>query len=53
MVVVKQKSLPPPVESSERLAHKHLTAERMQDVRLLLQNLIDSEEATQYFSVKS
>ncbi|WP_200929847.1 hypothetical protein [Nostoc piscinale] len=34
------------VESSEKLTHKHLTAERMQDIRLLLQNLVNSEEAT-------
>ncbi|BBD62999.1 hypothetical protein NIES2109_58490 (plasmid) [Nostoc sp. HK-01] len=46
MTLVTQRSLRQSVESPEKLAHKHLTAERMQDVRLLLQNLIDSEEAT-------
>ncbi|MBD2467188.1 hypothetical protein [Nostoc sp. FACHB-145] len=46
MTIVRQQSLSKAVESPEKLAHKHLTTERMQDVHLLLQNLVNSEEAT-------
>lgn len=46
MALVTQRSLRQSVKSPEKLAHKHLTAEQMQDVRLLLQNLVNSEEAT-------
>ncbi|QSJ17421.1 hypothetical protein JYQ62_00580 [Nostoc sp. UHCC 0702] len=46
MTIVTQKPLNKTVESPEKLAHKRLTAERMQDVHLLLQNLVNNEEAT-------
>lgn len=46
MAIITQTTRSQTVESPEKLAHKRLTAERMQDVRLLLQNLVNSEEET-------
>ncbi|MEH2024256.1 hypothetical protein [Nostoc sp.] len=50
MTIVRQKTLNPTVNPSvsppENLAEKYMEAERMHDVLLLLQNLINSEEAT-------
>ncbi|MBN3874421.1 MULTISPECIES: hypothetical protein [unclassified Nostoc] len=50
MTIVRQNTLNPTVSPSgsppENLAEKYMEAERMHDVLLLLQNLINSEEAT-------
>lgn len=50
MTIVRQNTLNPTVNPSvsppENLAEKYMEAERMHDVLLLLQNLINSEEAT-------
>ncbi|MEH2125845.1 hypothetical protein [Nostoc sp.] len=50
MTIVRQNTLNPTVNPSvsppENLAEKYMEAERMRDVLLLLQNLINSEEAT-------
>jgi hypothetical protein len=46
MTIVTRTNLNQSVISPESLAHQRLAAERMQDVRLLLQNLANSEEAT-------
>jgi hypothetical protein len=46
MTIVRQNTLNPTLSSSENLAEKYTEAERMHDVLLLLQNLINSEEAT-------
>ncbi|MBN3921775.1 hypothetical protein [Nostoc sp. NMS4] len=50
MTIVRRKTLNPTVNPSvsppENLAEKYMEAERMRDVLLLLQNLINSEEAT-------
>ncbi|MGV0101718.1 hypothetical protein [Nostoc sp. DSM 114167] len=50
MTIVRQNTLNPTVNPSvnppENLAEKYAEAERMRDVLLLLQNLINSEEAT-------
>ncbi|MGJ5630139.1 hypothetical protein [Nostoc sp. CALU 1950] len=50
MTIVRQNTLNTNVNSSvsppEKLAEKYIEAERMHDVLLLLQNLINSEEAT-------
>jgi hypothetical protein len=45
-ITTRQQSLSKAVEPPEELAHKHLTVEQMHNVRLLLQNLVNSEEAT-------
>ncbi|MCC5614364.1 hypothetical protein LC605_04580 [Nostoc sp. CHAB 5836] len=50
MTIVKQNTLnttlSPSISSPENLAEKYMEAERMHDVLLLLQNLVNSEEAT-------
>ncbi|MDZ8081137.1 MAG: hypothetical protein RMY36_025215 [Nostoc sp. SerVER01] len=46
MTIVRQNSLNTSVIPPEILAEKYIEAERMHDVLLLLQNLINSEEAT-------
>ncbi|MBD2519021.1 hypothetical protein H6G93_29500 [Nostoc sp. FACHB-973] len=46
MTIVRQNSLNTSVILPEKLAEKYIEAERMHDVLLLLQNLINSEEAT-------
>ncbi|PHM06679.1 hypothetical protein [Nostoc sp. 'Peltigera malacea cyanobiont' DB3992] len=50
MTIVRQNTLNPTVSPSgsppEKLSEKYMEAERMHDVLLLLQNLINSEEAT-------
>jgi hypothetical protein len=46
MTIVRQNSLNTSVNPPETLAEKYIEAERMHDVLLLLQNLINSEEAT-------
>ncbi|WP_392532181.1 hypothetical protein [Nostoc sp. C117] len=46
MTIVRQTPLNTSVSSPEKLAEKYIEAERMHDVLLLLQNLINSEEAT-------
>ncbi|MBW4564323.1 MAG: hypothetical protein KME32_24915 [Mojavia pulchra JT2-VF2] len=46
MAIVTRNSLPKPVVASEKLAQQRLMAERMKDVKLLLLNLANSEEAT-------
>ncbi|MBD2410459.1 hypothetical protein FACHB389_26610 [Nostoc calcicola FACHB-389] len=46
MTIVRQNSLNTSVIPPEKLAEKYIEAERMHDVLLLLQNLINSEEAT-------
>ncbi len=49
MAIVTTNNLNQPVISPENLVHQRLAAERMQDVRLLLQNLSNSEEAGFYY----
>jgi hypothetical protein len=46
MTIVRQNNLNTSVIPPENLAQKYIEAERMHDVLLLLQNLINSEEAT-------
>ncbi|MDZ7966635.1 MAG: hypothetical protein RM368_16940 [Nostoc sp. DedSLP03] len=46
MTIVRQNTLNPTVNPPENLPEKYAEAERMRDVLLLLQNLINSEEAT-------
>jgi len=46
MTIVTRNRLHKSVIASENLPHQRLAAERMQDVKLLLQNLANSEEAT-------
>jgi hypothetical protein len=46
MTIARQKPLNASVQLPETLAEKYTEAERMRDVLLLLQNLINSEEAT-------
>lgn len=46
MTIVRQNTLNPSVSPPENLSEKYMEAERMHDVLLLLQNLINSEEAT-------
>ncbi|MEH1781187.1 MAG: hypothetical protein V7K67_24500 [Nostoc sp.] len=46
MTIVRQNTLNPTVSPPESLTEKYMEAERMHDVLLLLQNLINSEEAT-------
>ncbi|RCJ25741.1 hypothetical protein A6S26_15515 [Nostoc sp. ATCC 43529] len=46
MTIVRQNSLNTSLIPPETLAEKYIEAERMHDVLLLLQNLINSEEAT-------
>ncbi|MDF5707468.1 MAG: hypothetical protein PUP90_07225 [Nostoc sp. S4] len=46
MTIVRKNSLNTSVIRPETLVEKHVEAERMHDVLLLLQNLINSEEAT-------
>ncbi|MBD2386676.1 hypothetical protein [Cylindrospermum sp. FACHB-282] len=46
MTISTQKSLNKSVKSPEKLATQAIEAERMHDVQLLLQNLVNNEEAT-------
>ncbi|WP_373528293.1 hypothetical protein [Nostoc sp.] len=46
MTIVRQNTLNTTVSPPETLAEKYIEAERMRDIRLLLQNLFNSEEAT-------
>jgi len=46
MAIARQKPLKTSLQAPERLPEKYAEAERMRDVLLLIQNLINSEEAT-------
>jgi hypothetical protein len=46
MTIVRQNTLKTSVQPPETLTEKYIEAERMHDVLLLLQNLVNSEEAT-------